>query len=119
MSAPEISAEQSLASVNVSRLIGAIQPDSDSDQLVKAAIAVARLLQNRAAKLQTPAERRQQAELDRMIQHPSDKATLTQMTEQSFLSQSASTSKVYRDSSARSIALYSRAFNPLVITCQV
>lgn len=89
MSAPEISAEQSLASVNVSRLIGAIQPDSDSDQLVKAAIAVARLLQNRAAKLQTPAERRQQAELDRMIQHPSDKATLTQMTDQSFRSQSA------------------------------
>lgn len=89
MSAPEISADQSLASVNVSRLIGSLTPNSDSDRLVDAALAVARLLQNRAAKLQTPAERRQQAELDRMIQHPSDKATLTQMTDQSFRSQSA------------------------------
>lgn len=89
MSAPEISADQSLASVNVSRLIGTLTPNPDPNRLVDAALAVARLLQNRAAKLQTPAERRQQAELDRMIQHPSDKATLTQMTDQSFRSQSA------------------------------
>jgi RHH-type proline utilization regulon transcriptional repressor/proline dehydrogenase/delta 1-pyrroline-5-carboxylate dehydrogenase len=89
MSAPEISADQSLASVNVPRLIGELSPISDSDRLVEAALAVARMLQNRATKLQTPAERRQQAELDRMIQHPSDKAILTQMTDQSFRSQSA------------------------------
>lgn len=89
MSAPEISADQSLASVNVPRLIGELSPNSNSDRLVEAALAVARMLQNRAAKLQTPAERRQQAELDRMIQHPSDKAILTQMTDQSFRSQSA------------------------------
>lgn len=34
--------------------------------------------------LQTPSEKRQQAELDRMLQTPSDKATLAQMTDQAF-----------------------------------
>ncbi len=34
----------------------------------------------------TPQERRQQAELDRMFQHPEDKSTLTQITDQSFRS---------------------------------
>ena len=42
-----------------------------SDQrLVDAALGLARVLQQRAAALQTPQERRQQAELDRMLQHP-------------------------------------------------
>jgi RHH-type proline utilization regulon transcriptional repressor/proline dehydrogenase/delta 1-pyrroline-5-carboxylate dehydrogenase len=40
----------------------------------------------RAAELQTPAERRQQAELDRMLQSPRDKATLLQMTDEAFRS---------------------------------
>ena len=44
-------------------------------------------LGKRAAELQTPAERRQQAELDRMIQSPGDKATLMQITDQAFRSQ--------------------------------
>jgi RHH-type proline utilization regulon transcriptional repressor/proline dehydrogenase/delta 1-pyrroline-5-carboxylate dehydrogenase len=48
------------------------------------AIALARALQARAAALQTPAERRQQAELDRMLQTPADKVTLVQLTDQAF-----------------------------------
>ena len=47
---------------------------------VQLSIAVARHLQTRANALQTPQERRQQAELDRMIQSPSDKITMIQMT---------------------------------------
>ena len=38
------------------------------------AIALARELQARATELQTTAERRQQAELDRMLQTPADKS---------------------------------------------
>src|SRR5215468_11189765 len=52
--------------------------------LMDRAVALARELQTRAAELQTPAERRQQAELDRMLQNPQDKATLVQMTDQAF-----------------------------------
>jgi RHH-type proline utilization regulon transcriptional repressor/proline dehydrogenase/delta 1-pyrroline-5-carboxylate dehydrogenase len=51
------------------------------------AVHLARLLQERAAVLQTPAERRQQTELDRMIRCPQDKATLIQMTDQAFRAQ--------------------------------
>ena len=56
---------------------------------VERAILVARALQERSHDLQTPAERRQQTELDRMIHNPHDKATLTQMTDQTFRSQEA------------------------------
>ena len=49
-------------------------------------IYAARLLGRRATKLQTPQERRQQAELDRMINSPGDKATLMQLTDQAFRS---------------------------------
>src|SRR5688500_15663245 len=55
----------------------------DGDE-VQQAIRLARQLQIRARELQTPAERRQQAELDRMIQSPSDKATLIEITDQAF-----------------------------------
>src|SRR5205085_10039193 len=41
-------------------------------------------LQERATEVQTAAEKRQQAELDRMLQNPSDKVTLAQMTDQAF-----------------------------------
>jgi RHH-type proline utilization regulon transcriptional repressor/proline dehydrogenase/delta 1-pyrroline-5-carboxylate dehydrogenase len=51
---------------------------------IQKALRVARHLQERARALQTPPERRQQAELDRMIQTPSDKATLAMMTDQAF-----------------------------------
>ena len=65
-------------------------PDSCADAAsrhsptVQKAVLLARRLQERAAALQTPSERRQQAELDRMLQNPSDKATLIQMTDQAF-----------------------------------
>jgi RHH-type proline utilization regulon transcriptional repressor/proline dehydrogenase/delta 1-pyrroline-5-carboxylate dehydrogenase len=60
----------------------------DDPRLVEAALALTKILQERAGQLQTPQERRQQAELDRMLQHPEDKATLTQITDQSFRSMS-------------------------------
>ena len=62
---------------------------TDMQAISEVAIALAREIQTRAKQLQTPAERRQQAELDRMVQHPTDKATLTQMTDQAFRSHTA------------------------------
>lgn len=59
-------------------------PVSPHPPAVQKALMVARHLQERARALQTPAERRQQAELDRMLQAPSDKATLALMTDQAF-----------------------------------
>ncbi len=53
------------------------------------AIELARHLLHRANQLQTPAERRQQAELDRMIAHDADKATLVEMTDQAFRTSSS------------------------------
>lgn len=53
---------------------------------VQQAVQLARLLGRRAAELQTPQERRQQAELDRMINSPGDKVTLLQLTDQAFRS---------------------------------
>ena len=58
--------------------------------LIAEAIAMAQQLQRRATTLQTPAEKRQQAELDRMLQTPSDKATLVQLTDQAFRPRAAS-----------------------------
>jgi RHH-type transcriptional regulator, proline utilization regulon repressor / proline dehydrogenase / delta 1-pyrroline-5-carboxylate dehydrogenase len=55
---------------------------------VEEAIELAARLQRRATSLQTPAERRQQAELDRMLQHPGDKKTIVQLTDEAFRSRS-------------------------------
>jgi RHH-type proline utilization regulon transcriptional repressor/proline dehydrogenase/delta 1-pyrroline-5-carboxylate dehydrogenase len=51
---------------------------------VEEAIELAARLQRRATALQTPAEKRQQAELDRMLQHPGDKKTIVQLTDEAF-----------------------------------
>lgn len=56
---------------------------------IQRALALARELQERATKLQTPSEHRQQAELDRMLQTPSDKATLVLLTDQAFRAKSS------------------------------
>lgn len=64
-------------------------PAEHQSPLVAQAVQLARQLQKRSHDLQTPSERRQQAELDRMIQCPTDKATLTQMTDQTFRSSEA------------------------------
>jgi RHH-type proline utilization regulon transcriptional repressor/proline dehydrogenase/delta 1-pyrroline-5-carboxylate dehydrogenase len=58
--------------------------------LIERAVGLARALQMRATELQTPAERRQQSELDRMLQTPADKITLVQLTDEAFRCQAAS-----------------------------
>jgi len=71
---------------SVDSLLGSFKPvpGSPHDVAVQKALFVARRLQERARALQTSSERRQQAELDRMLQTPSDKATLALMTDQAF-----------------------------------
>ncbi len=64
-------------------------PGVTRSERIQRAVELARRLQERATALQTPQERRQQAELDRMIQHPGDKATLVQLTDQAFRSSAA------------------------------
>ena len=61
-------------------------PESTLPVEVQQAVHLVRKMQVRAAQLQTPQERRQQAELDRMIHSPQDKATLMQLTDQAFRS---------------------------------
>ena len=61
--------------------------NAEAPPLAQQAVALARLLQRRASALQTPAERKQQHELARMMASPHDKATLMQMTDQSMRSQ--------------------------------
>ncbi|MEE9240903.1 MAG: bifunctional proline dehydrogenase/L-glutamate gamma-semialdehyde dehydrogenase, partial [bacterium] len=57
-----------------------------SSWTIQKALALAKELQERAVELQTPQEKKQQAEFDRMMQNPLDKATLTQITDQAFRS---------------------------------
>lgn len=64
-------------------------PKSPVPERVQKAILVAKRLQQRGTELQTPQERRQQREFERMMENPSDKATLTQMTDQAFRSEKA------------------------------
>lgn len=59
------------------------------NRLLDDAVRLASVLQERATALQTPHERRQQAELDRMLQTPADKVTLVQLTDQAFRSRTA------------------------------
>jgi len=64
-------------------------PSSPLPREVQQALGLARELLTRSQALQTPPERRQQAELDRLLQTPQDKATLIQMTDQAFRSSSS------------------------------
>jgi RHH-type proline utilization regulon transcriptional repressor/proline dehydrogenase/delta 1-pyrroline-5-carboxylate dehydrogenase len=64
-------------------------PGSSDSLAVQKALFLARVLLERAVELQTPAERRQQAELDRMLQNPADKVTLVQLTDQAFRSKAS------------------------------
>ncbi len=70
----------------VEEVLSGFQPDAKSKHPpdVQKALFLARRLQERATELQTTPEKRQQAELDRMLQTPADKATLAQMTDQAF-----------------------------------
>lgn len=62
---------------------------TDNEPLVDAAVRLAAELQRQAIGLQSAAERRQQAELDRMLRNPADKATLVELTDQAFRSHAA------------------------------
>src|SRR5271166_681228 len=68
------------------RLLGGFQTSSGARHppAVQKALWLARCLQERATDLQTAPAKRQQAELDRLLQTPSDKATLAQITDQAF-----------------------------------
>src|SRR3984957_473167 len=70
----------------IEELMDGFNPDPESQYpiVIQKALFLARRLQERATELQTSSEKRQQAELDRMLQTPSDKATLAQMTDQAF-----------------------------------
>ncbi len=63
-----------------------VSESSPLDPSVQKAIALARLLQTRGVDLQTPEEKRQQAELERMVTNEADKFTLAQLTDQAFRS---------------------------------
>ncbi|TWT74165.1 proline dehydrogenase family protein [Allorhodopirellula solitaria] len=58
--------------------------NAQSKDAAESAIQLAEQLLADAQALQTPQERRQQAELNRMIGHDADKATLVEMTDQAF-----------------------------------
>ncbi|MEO2010808.1 MAG: proline dehydrogenase family protein [Pirellulaceae bacterium] len=70
----------------VEQLLGKCESLSTEQQLIDLAVQLAGQLLQRAKALQTSEERRQQRELDKMIQNPADKATLTQLTDQAFRS---------------------------------
>jgi len=83
---------QGLPTMNdVDQLLADLTFDADYSLAVEMqqAVQLARLLGKRAAELQTPQERRQQAELDRLINSPGDKVTLMQLTDQAFRSHRA------------------------------
>ena len=61
----------------------------DTRPLIDAAVHLAAELQQEAVRRQTASERRQQAELDRMIKNPADKVTLVELTDQAFRSRAA------------------------------
>ena len=67
----------------------AVDPSSPHPPAVQKALILAQQLQKRGVELQTPRERRQQRELERMLSMPQDKATMVQMTDQAFRSHNA------------------------------
>jgi RHH-type proline utilization regulon transcriptional repressor/proline dehydrogenase/delta 1-pyrroline-5-carboxylate dehydrogenase len=66
-----------------------VDPHASCEPSVQRAVALARRLMARAQELQTPQEKRQQAELERMMHHEEDKPTLVQITDQAFRSRRA------------------------------
>ena len=72
--------------LSLEQLLEVFEPDTGAPHpvSVQRALHVARHLQRRAMKLQAPSEKRQQRELERMMEMPHDKATLMQMTDQAL-----------------------------------
>ncbi|MEX2315820.1 MAG: proline dehydrogenase family protein [Pirellulales bacterium] len=91
MPPPVSKVAQRNVSPGIEPLLSEFRPQASASHPVEVqqAIWLARRLCQRARELQTPQERRQQAELDRMIHSPHDKATLTQLTDQAFRSRRA------------------------------
>ncbi len=76
--------------MNATPLASALRPllpDADVPP-PQAAVLLARHLLEAATHLQTAEERAQQEELERLMQHPADKATLMQITDRAFRSRS-------------------------------
>ncbi len=65
-----------------------MSPAAPDPAQIERAVLRARRWQERAGELQTRPERRQQAELDRLLRAPKEKATLIQMTDQAFRTRS-------------------------------
>ncbi|MEE3370375.1 MAG: bifunctional proline dehydrogenase/L-glutamate gamma-semialdehyde dehydrogenase [Planctomycetota bacterium] len=78
---PELSATENLVAI-----LSGLQVDESTDvpPRIQRALLLARHLQERARLVQTPQERRQQIELDRLISNPGDRATLVKLTDQAF-----------------------------------
>lgn len=78
--------EQESTTARLKSCLADFQPDPQSDAPARAqkAVHLARVLQQRAIELQTPEERKQQHELERIMASPHDKATLMQMTDQAL-----------------------------------
>ena len=64
-------------------------PSKGVDPQIEKALHVAKVLLSRAGGMSTAREQRKQAELDRMVRNPADKATLTEMTDEAFRAQDA------------------------------
>ena len=60
----------------------------DQNTRIQRAAALAAFLQSRANELLTSVEKEQQEEFDKLIRNPADRATLVQMTDQVFRSNS-------------------------------
>ncbi|MCP4448572.1 MAG: aldehyde dehydrogenase family protein [Myxococcales bacterium] len=76
------------AHTSLAETLAELAPDPKSSVApeVQKAVQLARLLQIRGSHLQTPQERRQQRELERMMEGLGDRATLMQLTDQAFRS---------------------------------
>ena len=54
------------------------------DKIIRDSVSLAEKWQNRANELLTPSEKKFQKRLMRLLNHPTDKVTLTRMIDQSF-----------------------------------
>ncbi len=91
MSLPSDNPSRSPTAERLREMLGSFRADTGSaiPKRVQRAIQIARALQQRAAAAQTAQERRQQDELQRIMQSPHDKATLVQITDQALRSHRA------------------------------
>ncbi len=81
-------AAQDASSARLEQVLAGIEIDTSSPlpAIVQKAVQLARILQERGVELQTPQEKRQQRELERMMENPRDKSTMMQLTDQTFRS---------------------------------